>query len=98
MSYPYPRKKNWIKVALLGGAAWREKSGETPISDLNGTLRALRAVTGHIALTTHKRAPYCAEHNCSCSRNFPRWWEQVCALYSQKEQTSSMTYTQHGEW
>ena len=73
MSFPYYRKKNWIKTMVLGGEAWREKTGETPYSALNGTIAALRPVS----VTTHDRAPYCASRNCSCSQTFPRWWEQV---------------------
>ena len=73
MSFPYYRKKNWIKVMVLGGEAWREKTGETPYAALNGTIAALRPVS----VTTHDRAPYCASRNCSCSQTFPRWWEQV---------------------
>ena len=73
MSYPYYRKKKWIKVAVLGGAAWRETTASTPLSALNGTIAALRPVSMKI----HSEEPYCARRNCSCSPSFPRWWEQV---------------------
>ena len=34
MSYPHYHKKNWIKVAVLGGTVWRSATEETPLADL----------------------------------------------------------------
>ena len=73
MSYPHYRKKNWIKVAVLGGTVWRSATEETPLADLNGTIAALKP----IAVLRHNSTPFCAARNCSCSKTFPRWWEQV---------------------